>query len=73
MALISFMTHACLSCSDAEGLCDFEQILLPEMAYLRLVVQEEGGKFLGHRIIPLDALQTGEINTYEVLLGVLGL
>uniref|UniRef100_A0A672MKH5 Phosphoinositide phospholipase C n=1 Tax=Sinocyclocheilus grahami TaxID=75366 RepID=A0A672MKH5_SINGR len=37
----------------------FEKILLPEMAYLRLVVQEEGGKFLGHRIIPLDALQTG--------------
>uniref|UniRef100_A0A9J8BC09 1-phosphatidylinositol 4,5-bisphosphate phosphodiesterase n=1 Tax=Cyprinus carpio carpio TaxID=630221 RepID=A0A9J8BC09_CYPCA len=37
----------------------FEKILLPEMAYLRLVVQEEGGKFLGHRIIPLDAMQTG--------------
>ncbi|XP_051724557.1 1-phosphatidylinositol 4,5-bisphosphate phosphodiesterase beta-2 isoform X1 [Ctenopharyngodon idella] len=37
----------------------FEKILLPEMAYLRLVVQEEGGKFIGHRIIPLDALQTG--------------
>ncbi|XP_016099747.1 1-phosphatidylinositol 4,5-bisphosphate phosphodiesterase beta-2 [Sinocyclocheilus grahami] len=37
---------------------DYLQVLLPEMAYLRLVVQEEGGKFLGHRIIPLDALQT---------------
>ncbi|XP_051578768.1 1-phosphatidylinositol 4,5-bisphosphate phosphodiesterase beta-2-like [Myxocyprinus asiaticus] len=37
----------------------FEKILLPEMAYLRLVVLEDGGKFLGHRIIPLDALQTG--------------
>nr|XP_021323208.1 1-phosphatidylinositol 4,5-bisphosphate phosphodiesterase beta-2 [Danio rerio] len=37
----------------------FEKVLLPEMAYLRLVVQEEGGKFIGHRIIPLDALQTG--------------
>ncbi|XP_052009464.1 1-phosphatidylinositol 4,5-bisphosphate phosphodiesterase beta-2-like [Xyrauchen texanus] len=37
----------------------FEKILLPEMAYLRLVVHEDGGKFLGHRIIPLDALKTG--------------
>lgn len=51
----------------AEGLCDVEQILLPEMAYLRLVVQEEGGKFIGHRIIPLDSLQTGETGHVQVL------
>ncbi|KAM9356001.1 1-phosphatidylinositol 4,5-bisphosphate phosphodiesterase beta-2 isoform 2-T2 [Pholidichthys leucotaenia] len=37
----------------------FEKILLPEMACLRLVVHEENGKFLGHRIIPLDAIQSG--------------
>uniref|UniRef100_A0A7N8WPS7 Phosphoinositide phospholipase C n=1 Tax=Mastacembelus armatus TaxID=205130 RepID=A0A7N8WPS7_9TELE len=37
----------------------FEKILLPEMASLRLVVHEENGKFLGHRIIPLDAIQSG--------------
>uniref|UniRef100_A0A8C1U8C2 Phosphoinositide phospholipase C n=1 Tax=Cyprinus carpio TaxID=7962 RepID=A0A8C1U8C2_CYPCA len=36
-----------------------EPFVFEKMAYLRLVVQEEGGKFLGHRIIPLDALQTG--------------
>ena len=36
------------------------QILLPEMASLRLVVHEENGKFLGHRILPLDAIQSGE-------------
>ncbi len=58
-ALLSFMTQACLSWR----LCDVEQVLLPEMAHLRLVVQEEGGKFLGHRIIPLDALQTGETSS----------
>lgn len=54
------VTWMLCSLHKAEGLCDVEQILLPEMAYLRLVVQEEGGKFIGHRIIPLDALQTGE-------------
>lgn len=36
-----------------------EQILLPELASLRLVVHEESGKFLGHRIIPVDALLSG--------------
>lgn len=29
------------------------------MASLRIVVHEENGKFLGHRIIPLDAIQSG--------------
>uniref|UniRef100_A0A3Q3GKV2 Phosphoinositide phospholipase C n=1 Tax=Labrus bergylta TaxID=56723 RepID=A0A3Q3GKV2_9LABR len=37
----------------------FDKILLPEMASLRIVVHEENGKFLGHRIIPLDAIQSG--------------
>ncbi|XP_040917298.1 1-phosphatidylinositol 4,5-bisphosphate phosphodiesterase beta-2 [Toxotes jaculatrix] len=37
----------------------FEKILLPEIAALRIVVHEENGKFLGHRIIPLDAIQSG--------------
>ncbi|XP_023258482.1 1-phosphatidylinositol 4,5-bisphosphate phosphodiesterase beta-2 [Seriola lalandi dorsalis] len=37
----------------------FEKILLPEMASLRIVVHEENGKFLAHRIIPLDAIQSG--------------
>ncbi|XP_030622930.1 1-phosphatidylinositol 4,5-bisphosphate phosphodiesterase beta-2 [Chanos chanos] len=37
----------------------FEKILLPEMASLRIVVHDEGGKFLGHRIIPVDAIQSG--------------
>ncbi|XP_051941417.1 1-phosphatidylinositol 4,5-bisphosphate phosphodiesterase beta-2 isoform X2 [Hippocampus zosterae] len=37
----------------------FEKILLPEMASLRIAVHEENGKFLGHRIIPLEAIQSG--------------
>uniref|UniRef100_A0A3P9I9U3 1-phosphatidylinositol 4,5-bisphosphate phosphodiesterase n=1 Tax=Oryzias latipes TaxID=8090 RepID=A0A3P9I9U3_ORYLA len=37
----------------------FEKILLPELASLRIVVHEENGKFLGHRIIPVDAIQSG--------------
>lgn len=32
------------------------------MASLRIVVHEENGKFLGHRIIPLDAIQSGQWN-----------
>lgn len=30
------------------------------MASLRIVVHEESGKFLGHRIIPIDAIQSGQ-------------
>ncbi|KAG7466337.1 hypothetical protein MATL_G00163620 [Megalops atlanticus] len=37
----------------------FEKILLPEMASLRMVVHEESGKFLGHRILPIYAIQSG--------------
>ncbi|CAB1450048.1 unnamed protein product [Pleuronectes platessa] len=37
----------------------FEKILLPEMASLRIVVHEENGKFLGHRIIPVDSILSG--------------
>ncbi|XP_066551105.1 1-phosphatidylinositol 4,5-bisphosphate phosphodiesterase beta-2 [Amia ocellicauda] len=37
----------------------FEKILLQEMASLRIVVLDEGGKFLGHRILPVHAIQSG--------------
>ncbi|XP_049319487.1 1-phosphatidylinositol 4,5-bisphosphate phosphodiesterase beta-2 [Astyanax mexicanus] len=37
----------------------FEKILCPDMASLRIVAFEEGGKFIGHRIIPIDAIQSG--------------
>ncbi|XP_072480828.1 1-phosphatidylinositol 4,5-bisphosphate phosphodiesterase beta-2 isoform X3 [Notamacropus eugenii] len=37
----------------------FEKIMMPELASLRIAVLEEGGKFIGHRIIPVHALQSG--------------
>ncbi|XP_060735080.1 1-phosphatidylinositol 4,5-bisphosphate phosphodiesterase beta-2 [Tachysurus vachellii] len=37
----------------------FEKILLTELASVRIVAYEEGGKFIGHRIIPIDAIQSG--------------
>uniref|UniRef100_A0A8C8Z7V5 1-phosphatidylinositol 4,5-bisphosphate phosphodiesterase n=1 Tax=Prolemur simus TaxID=1328070 RepID=A0A8C8Z7V5_PROSS len=38
----------------------FEKILMPELASLRVAVMEEGNKFLGHRIIPINALNSGK-------------
>nr|AAI45250.1 Plcb2 protein [Mus musculus] len=37
----------------------FEKILMHELASLRIAVMEEGSKFLGHRIIPINALHSG--------------
>ncbi|XP_068109502.1 1-phosphatidylinositol 4,5-bisphosphate phosphodiesterase beta-2 isoform X2 [Hyperolius riggenbachi] len=37
----------------------FEKILMPQMASLRVAAFEEGGKFIGHRIIPVDVIRSG--------------
>ncbi|XP_069771600.1 1-phosphatidylinositol 4,5-bisphosphate phosphodiesterase beta-2-like [Narcine bancroftii] len=37
----------------------FEKILVPELAFVRIATFEESGKFIGHRILPITALQTG--------------
>ncbi|KAB0403376.1 hypothetical protein E2I00_001162, partial [Balaenoptera physalus] len=37
----------------------FEKILMPELASLRVAVMEDGNKFLGHRILPINALNSG--------------
>ncbi|NWV29947.1 PLCB2 phosphodiesterase, partial [Origma solitaria] len=37
----------------------FEKIMMPELASLRIVAWEEGGKFIGHRIIPIIAMHPG--------------
>ncbi|XP_030415318.1 1-phosphatidylinositol 4,5-bisphosphate phosphodiesterase beta-2 isoform X7 [Gopherus evgoodei] len=37
----------------------FEKILMPELASLRIVALEEGGKFIGQRIIPIIAVHSG--------------
>jgi len=37
----------------------FRKVVLPDLASIRLGVFDEGGKFLGQRILPLDGLQCG--------------
>lgn len=35
------------------------QVVLPTLASLRIVVFEENGKFVGHRILPVSAIRPG--------------
>ncbi|KAJ7991071.1 hypothetical protein DPEC_G00293430 [Dallia pectoralis] len=37
----------------------FKKVVLPTLASLRIAAFEEGGKFIGHRIIPVQALRPG--------------
>ncbi|KAM7108686.1 1-phosphatidylinositol 4,5-bisphosphate phosphodiesterase beta-2 isoform 4-T4 [Ciconia maguari] len=37
----------------------FEKIMMPELASLKIVAWEEGGKFIGHRVIPVIAVHPG--------------
>ncbi|NXE40737.1 PLCB2 phosphodiesterase, partial [Ptilorrhoa leucosticta] len=37
----------------------FEKIMMPELASLKIVAWEEGGKFIGQRIIPVIAMHPG--------------
>ncbi|NWT18349.1 PLCB2 phosphodiesterase, partial [Vireo altiloquus] len=37
----------------------FEKIMMPELASLKIVAWEEGGKFIGQRIIPIIAMHPG--------------
>ncbi|NXR53845.1 PLCB2 phosphodiesterase, partial [Hippolais icterina] len=37
----------------------FEKIMMPELASLKIVAWEEGGKFIGQRIIPIIAIHPG--------------
>uniref|UniRef100_A0A3Q2ZD67 1-phosphatidylinositol 4,5-bisphosphate phosphodiesterase n=1 Tax=Kryptolebias marmoratus TaxID=37003 RepID=A0A3Q2ZD67_KRYMA len=37
----------------------FKKVVLPTFASLRIAVFEEGGKFIGHRIIPVSAIRPG--------------
>ncbi|XP_068597811.1 1-phosphatidylinositol 4,5-bisphosphate phosphodiesterase beta-1-like [Brachionichthys hirsutus] len=37
----------------------FKKVILPTLASLRIAVFEEGGKFIGHRIIPVSAIRPG--------------
>ncbi|XP_074862163.1 1-phosphatidylinositol 4,5-bisphosphate phosphodiesterase beta-3 isoform X2 [Carettochelys insculpta] len=37
----------------------FPKVVLPTLASLRIAVFEEGGKFVGHRILPVSAIRSG--------------
>ncbi|CAH1262319.1 PLCB3 [Branchiostoma lanceolatum] len=37
----------------------FKKVVLPHLAVLRVSVSEENGKFIGHRILPVDGLRPG--------------
>ncbi|XP_061767360.1 1-phosphatidylinositol 4,5-bisphosphate phosphodiesterase beta-1 isoform X1 [Nerophis ophidion] len=37
----------------------FKKVILPTLAALRIAAFEEGGKFIGHRIIPVSAVRPG--------------
>ncbi|XP_032811636.1 1-phosphatidylinositol 4,5-bisphosphate phosphodiesterase beta-1-like isoform X3 [Petromyzon marinus] len=37
----------------------FDKVVLPSLASLRIGVFEEGGKFIGHRILPVSAIRPG--------------
>nr|XP_033809490.1 1-phosphatidylinositol 4,5-bisphosphate phosphodiesterase beta-3 [Geotrypetes seraphini] len=37
----------------------FQKVVLPTLASLRIAVFEEGGKFIGHRILPVSAIRPG--------------
>ncbi|XP_030622772.1 1-phosphatidylinositol 4,5-bisphosphate phosphodiesterase beta-1 [Chanos chanos] len=37
----------------------FKKVVLPTLASMRIAVFEEGGKFIGHRIIPVSAIRPG--------------
>ncbi|CAI9559263.1 unnamed protein product [Staurois parvus] len=38
---------------------EFPKVVLPTLASLRIAVFEEGGKFVGHRILPVSAIRPG--------------
>ena len=46
-----------------ETLCSYSdcllQIVLPNLAIIRLAVYEETGKFIGHRFMPVEGLRPG--------------
>ncbi len=38
----------------------FIQVILPNLAVLRIAAYEEGGKLIGHRVLPVHALNPGK-------------
>lgn len=44
----------------------YYQVVLPSLAVLRIALYEEGGKFIGQRVLPVDGLSPGGLKK-EVL------
>ncbi|KAM6161072.1 1-phosphatidylinositol 4,5-bisphosphate phosphodiesterase beta-3 [Erethizon dorsatum] len=42
-----------------EEIFEFPKVVLPTLASLRIAAFEEGGKFVGHRILPVSAIRSG--------------
>lgn len=49
-----YLSFICLLTCDKS-----QQVILPTLASLRIAAFEEGGKFIGHRIIPVSAIRPG--------------
>lgn len=43
------------------------QVVLPSLACLRIAVYEEGGKFIGHRILPVQAIRPGKDSVMKIV------
>ena len=43
------------------------QVVLPNLAIIRLGVYEESGKLIGHRIMPVEGLRPGQIFVNQVI------
>lgn len=56
----SFLTE-CLTIHILIFCTYISQVVLPTLASLRIAVFEEGGKFIGHRIIPVSAIRPGDL------------
>nr|CAA54275.1 Phosphatidylinositol-specific Phospholipase C [Loligo forbesii]prf//2121280A phosphatidylinositol specific phospholipase C [Loligo forbesii] len=37
----------------------FKKVVLPDLAVVRVIVNEDNGKFIGHRLMPLDGIKPG--------------
>lgn len=49
------------------------QVVLPTLASLRIAAFEEGGRFVGHRILPVSAIRSGESVGFGQYWGSLGI
>lgn len=56
---MSVESNVPLQRSNQPLILELRQVILPSLASLRIAAFEEGGKFIGHRIIPVPAIRPG--------------